>query len=305
MAAKKKVKKTRASATSSENSRRLLLAGGGVLGALAIVVAGVWAFRAVDRAVEHALADEPDVVIEWPTALGPDGQPVQLIDPYYQERLVREARSILGPTPDPLSPVPLAALGEHLEQSGWFDGPPRVERTGRGSIVVSGQWRRAAAVVRQMGRDYLVDWQGRPMPAVFDAGTTEYRFVRGTTKEPIRKSDGSIDRTQTWPDTGVIEGLKLIGVLATEPYFDQVAGVDASDFFFDAKLTIVTTRGTEVVWGGPVGEFVPGEASVDDKLARLREIASIRDWSGRLDAGQNRLEIFDERMVYIDHSSPR
>lgn len=303
MAAKAKKKARKATPVAEDSGRampwRWLVAGAAVLG---VGTGGLLGLGALERASRGRLAGPVELAIEWPTTRNAKGEVVQLVDPYYQQQLRGEAMVLLGDAPDPLGVAPLERLGEHLQRSGWFDGAPRVERTGRETIRVSGRWRRAAAVVRHMGRDYLVDWSGRLMPATYDAGTTGYRFVRGANREPPRTAEGALDRVSPWADAGVIEGLRLIGVLASEPYFDQVAGVDVSDFFFDSKLSVVTDRGTEVVWGGPVGEFLPGEASVEQKLARLREISATRDWQGRLDAGQSRLEIFDERMVYIDAS---
>jgi len=91
-------------------------------------------------------------------------------------------------------------------------------------------------------------------------------------------------------------GLALLDLLRSLPGAEQIAGVDVGDYAHGRMLTLVTQAGNRILWGGPVDEFNPGQATPAVKLARLAEV--YREF-GRIDAGRAVLDVRLVDGVYI------
>ncbi len=191
----------------------------------------------------------------------------------------------------------LASVGEMLEASGWFDSTPRIARTGDASISIGGAWREPACVLRSGKRDYALDWLGRPFPIDYPAGTSGMRVIIGAASNPPVSDVGVLNVMAPWPGDDVAAGLELLAPLLSEPYAAQVAGVDVSGYFTQGQLAIVTDRDTRVIWGGRYGEFIPGEATTEQKLGRLRSAAINPLFDSRIDSGADRLDISGEHLI--------
>lgn len=291
-----------------------------VLLACAALAGGLWSVRQVHRRAQALLASNSITVqIAWPRipkdeAIVPTSaaqgkvaltsqqaaSEVTWIGPSLQEQIASGIRSVLDGRV--LDAQALAQVGSYLTASGWFDGMPVIVRTRDDAIRISGPWRRPACVVRSGGTDYVIDWQGRMLPIAYEQETSGLPALLGVASQKPVDEAGRVDYLAVWPGEDVQVGLGLLGPLLTEPFASQVAGVDVHRYFDEGTLSIITDHGTEIVWGGPFGEFVPGEASSDEKLARLRQMQQNAQFGHRIDLGQTKLEIFDERYFALDLS---
>ncbi len=197
----------------------------------------------------------------------------------------------------PLDARALADVGKMLEDSGWFDSKPNIARSGDASIGITGIWREPACVVRSGGRDYALDWQRRPFPIEYATGTSGMRVIIGAASSPPVNSGGVLNVMDPWPGDDVAAGLALLAPLLGEPFAVQVAGIDVSGYFTQGQLAIVTDRDTRVVWGGRYGEFIPGEATTEQKLGRLRSASVNPLFESRIDSGADRLDISGEHLI--------
>lgn len=282
-------------------------ASGGELGARARVFAGVvlaagalgasgWGVATVhDRAGELLAAETVQLDVRWPRRT-PEEE--SWIGPEFRSRIVSDIESHLSGRV--IDAVSLSDLGEVLQASGWFEGAPRLRRTADDAVSVDGVWRRPACVLRFGDRDRVIDWSGRPLPVDYAPGGSNLRVIVGAASEPGRTADGRLDMGAAWPGEDVAAGLELLAPLLQEGFASQIAGVDVGGYYTQGQLVILTDEGTRIVWGGRFGEFIPGEAPSDEKLARLRQNAANPQFSHRIDMGQRRIEIFDERYYLLD-----
>lgn len=216
----------------------------------------------------------------------------------FQEELLEKAHWALGTNPDPMSREPLLSVADSMERSGWFVGRPLVERQAGGVLVVRGTWRVPAAVVRQGPKDFLLSWEATPMPVDYKTDQSKLPAIVGVIAPPPVDANGR-DYSAIWPGEEVDAAMELLRVLALEPWYAQVAGVDVSKYRENKRLTILT-RGVNgdgsfgrIVWGGRASRPLVGEASTKAKISR---IAGINRSFGRIDAGLDgaakELEIF-------------
>jgi hypothetical protein len=266
-------------------------------GLMALALAGLaatgWGVAAVHARADGILSSQPITIeFEWPKVADAEqtwmgealcGQIAAMVEAQLADR--------------PLDAAALADVGEMLQASGWFDSVPVVSRTGDASIGVGGVWREPACVVRSSDRDFALDWQGRPFPIDYPAGSSGMRVILGSASNPPVNVSGKLNVIDPWPGEDVASGLGLLGPLLLEPFATQVAGVDVSGYFTQGQLAIVTDRDTRVVWGGRFGEFIPGEATTEQKLDRLRAAVHNPLFESRIDSGASRLDISGEHLI--------
>ncbi|MFO0833398.1 MAG: hypothetical protein U0638_00395 [Phycisphaerales bacterium] len=289
-------------ATDSKNSRKQKIVTGAsitltALIVIAIITGVVLGRRAIDeRAVRVADALPPIVQIEWPR-LG-DGSQTNArtwLPEAFQDELLKLAYTALG-TPDRKVAVhigsdELAAVGEALGTSGWFDTNPSVIREPGRAIRITGRWRVPVAVIRNGGKDYLIASDGRPMPPVYPSGQSNLPVVLGVQAAPPFTETGAVDCLKVWPGTDLQAGLELLALSLNQPWRDQVAGVDVASYRKDKRTAIVTRRDTRVIWGGRPTQPLLGEASTIKKLAQIEFLN--RNFKS-IDAGKPEVEIFWE-----------
>ncbi|MBK7404869.1 MAG: hypothetical protein IPJ41_09610 [Phycisphaerales bacterium] len=247
------------------------------------------------RATEILAAEPIRVVIEWPTQPGSDQT---WLDEGLRDQITSRVEAQL--TGRRLDATLMDQLGNALASSGWFDGAPRLDRTADDVVRVRGQWRAPACALRSGPRDYALDWKGRPFPVDYPAGASGLRVILGAASPVPLSPSGNLDVLDPWPGDDVAAALGLLAPLLREGFASQIMGIDVSDYLSRGKLSIVTDTGSQVVWGGRYGEYIPGEASSEAKIARLRSLASNPQFHHRIDVGQNRIEIFDERYFAYD-----
>lgn len=217
-----------------------------------------------------------------------DSPPATWLPLQFQRQLIDLVRSRLEAGSDPFAAASLQAVGESLSASGWFDGTPRIERRPGNRLVIDGAWRVPAAFVRWEGRDYLVAWDGRLLPPVYQPGQVNLRAIMNVPAPPPRDAGGGLDFTSPWPGEAVAAAVDLLATLSDRPWYTQVRGVDVADFDRERRLVLSTTFGTRVVWGGPVRRPLPGESSTRGKLEKLDLL--FRDFK-RIDAGRPAVDI--------------
>jgi hypothetical protein len=258
----------------------------------------------IEQRAETVVSREPARLrIEWPEgkhATAANEKPQTWLPTQFQEELMTVATRALGSNPDPLSREPLDAVGAAMEASGWFDGRPSVMRNGDSEIVVRGNWRIPAAVVRSESapalpndtaprNDYLVSWDGRPMPVIYPEGKSGLFVIKGCSQKPARTSSGELDYAQPWAGDDCTAGIELLRLLVDQDWRSQVAGVDVSGFGDSKQLVIDTVHGTKLVWGGRPSKPLTGECATAAKLGKIAELNSL---SKRIDAGHNELELW-------------
>lgn len=217
-----------------------------------------------------------------------DSSPATWLPLQFQRQLIDVVRSRLEAGPDPFAAASLRAVGESLLASGWFEGPPRIERRPGNRLVIDGAWRVPAAFVRWEGRDYLVAWDARLLPPVYQPGQVSLRAILNVSAPPPRDGQGELDYTSPWPGEAVAAAVDLLATVSDRPWYTQVRGVDVADFDRERRLVLSTTFGTRVVWGGPVRRPLPGESSTRGKLEKLDLL--FRDFK-RIDAGRPAVDI--------------
>jgi hypothetical protein len=173
---------------------------------------------------------------------------------------------------------------EALMRTGWFATRCRLRREAGGVVTVRGMWRVPAAVVRWADVDRVVSARGELLDADFPKDGSGLKVILGATANPP-------DLGEAWLGGEVQAGLSLLAYLRSSPpppWASQIYGIDASDFTQKKRLTIVTERGTRIVWGGRPGEFSPGQAKDSAKRERLDRM--FRE-TGRIDAGREVCDI--------------
>ncbi len=241
--------------------------------------------RAADQLGTRLAADELPVAIQWPRV--PGGTPEETWLPETDRALLlRKARAAIR-EPEPLSVHPLAAIADAFGESGWFDGEPSVHRDGRGRIVIAGDWRVPAAVVRHGGWDHLISWSGMPMPRRYGPGTSNQRIILGAALGPGPASNPALRYKAPWPGEDVAAGISLLRLLAERALVDEVEAIDVSAYA-QGRLEIVTIHATRVEWGAAPGQWRPGQATDEERLSRLERL---RSEYGRLDGGAQRVRI--------------
>ncbi|MCC6428463.1 MAG: hypothetical protein IT435_16795 [Phycisphaerales bacterium] len=295
---------------------------------LAVVGAlGIGIYRGLDpleqRVVEVIGTSAPRVTISWPSlsAISTDSQPASTGSPldgllsvsstslddvptwlpkHMQEQVLALAAREVGQSASPLSDDPLRRVGSAMEKSGWFDGRPTVRREPGSKLFISGRWRIPSAVVREAGRDYLISWDGKPMPVIYEAGQSKLKALIGVSVKPA-DAGAAIDYTRAWPGEDIQAGLELLRLIQDKPWINQVVGVDVGSFQSDHMLSIVTTGGGRLNWGGRPNKPRLGEAGTGSKLATIGWIQKLYN---SIDAGGKTIDLYWQgRPLVLDVSA--
>lgn len=264
---------------------------------LAIMVSGVLALTAINALNSRAsaelakhdgvplAADELRLHIAWPTAPGAaDGE--SWLPEQDQAEILRRARAAVR-QPDPLSVRPLALITDALADTGWFQGDPVARRDPSGEIVISGTWRVPAAVVRYGGWDHLISWQAMPMPRRYGTGASNQRVILNAAFAP-GPSENPADRYKSpWPGEDVSDALSLLRLLAERNLVAEIEAIDVAAHD-EGRIELVTIHNTRIEWGAAPGRWRPGQATDDERIARLERLSGE---FGRIDGGARRVRI--------------
>ena len=172
-------------------------------------------------------------------------------------------------------------------------------------IEVRCDFRTPVALASWDGAYWYVDGDGVKLPEQFDAGEVTRLvdlapgstwIIDGIQQRPARVGN-------LWPGDDLQAALALRALLAAEPYADQIASIDVSNFAGRApgkgpnaaQITLRTRWGTEVRWGQPISAkawFV--EAKVDQKLSHLADALAR---TGRIDMNQPWIDVRFDNIV--------
>lgn len=252
------------------------LAGPWIAGVLAVGGLGFGAFVADGRGSEVITARAPEIEIVWPDETSGWAMPA-----VERARLLMLCEEANDPSAA-MERYPLARIAGVMDETNWFRSAPLVRRVGERGIIIEGDWRVPAAVLRAGGRDRLISWDGAMLPLEYGAGESPIRYIRG-----ISESDA--------PDARAAElqrGLRLLELLSGDPaVFAQVSGIDLG---LGGTVEILSDRGSTIVWGGAPGRARPGEQPIEVRVDRLRHLV---ERFGRIDANASVVEIHGPQVL--------
>lgn len=275
----------------------------GILAAFALILVGVTlGLRPLEEAAAKVNATKAgQVVIKWPKVdplpKDKDGNVIEgatWLPRAYQEQLLTLVYSQIQGKHRTFHADELRSIGDSLASTGWFDGKPTVIRNGEGQIIVNGAWRVPAAVVRHQGTDYLISWGGNRMPAQFPAGKSNMRSIIDPAMGPPAKG-GRPDFETPWAGEDVAASLELLRDVVSKPWAWQVGGVEASKFSSEQNLTLVTTEGTRIFWGGRVSKPKLGDTTTATKFAHLNNLYGMYK---RIDANYPLIYINTDKLTF-------
>ena len=263
-----------------------------------LLVAGAFGLRPLkERSATHIPPIPPKISIAWPRAATATGEvSAQTWLPLAnQEELVSLAIGELGDDPDPFSVEPLERIGTTMAATGWFTGRPTVVRVSGSSIIIRGEWRIPAAVVRSNDKDYLVAWDGRLMPPVYKPGESNLRVILSPACPAPAKAGGVRDFETAWPGEDIAASLELLALISDKKWVKQIVGVDASAYSEHSSLTLITREESKIVWGGRPTKPRLGDVSTRQKLANISEL--VRQF-GRPDAGYAKVDVSRDKLLF-------
>ena len=279
---------------------RVLNTVGALIGSATALVAAaciVVGYRPLMAAASDMRKAPPRIEIAWPLiplpANAPPGSlPMTWLDSESRLGLERLISRQLGE--NPLDPRAVAATHDALLATGWFDesrGGVRVVRGDDGIVRVDGVWRVPVAAVRVGDADHLVARGGELLQPAYKPDGSGLKVVLGVSHE--RPEYG-----KPWLGGDVQEGLELLRFLNSMPGYQQVYGIDVSEFVNSKQLVIVTDQGNRIIWGGSssADDYTPGQAKPEKKR---EELAKLYATYGRIDAGRAVIDVRPEAGAYI------
>jgi hypothetical protein len=235
---------------------------------------------------------ELKVAFDWPPLAGKatsrtaGGEPATWMNAEQRGELEHVALRLLSG--NPFDQQALQRTQEALKQTGWFADGPWLKRYENGVVVISGQWRVPVAAVRTAAGDRLIAEGGEALPPLYPIGRSKLPLLTGV--HAAEPAPG-----EKWSGGEVQAGLQLLTFLRPMPGASQIAAIDVSDFAAAKRLSISTTTGGSILWGGPPEEFIPGQAAATIKRQRL---AAVYQQFGQLDAGRPQIDVRSEDGVY-------
>lgn len=251
-------------------------------------------FGPMKQRVAEVRSDPIVVDFEWPAMAGQAGQTWMPASERARLKQIVTASLALNP----LDGSSLADAQRALRETGWFkDRGPRIRRAPGGQAHVTGQWRLPRAAVRHEGVDYVVSGEAILLPLSYQAGGAgDLPVVTGAWAGPPPSPGGGSGHGEYWQGVDVQHALKLIDYLRrSQTVREHLAGVDVSEFGEDRHLTIVTTEGGRLIWGGVPGESHPGEQSDAEKLRRFETLVTDPGWR---DARRATLLLYTPKVYY-------
>lgn len=279
---------------------RLFDAIGAIIGsatALAAAACLVVGYRPLMAIASDMRRSPPRVEIAWPLiplpANAPPGSlPMTWLDSESRLGLERLVSRQLGE--NPLDSRAVAATHEALLATGWFDesrGGVRVIRGEDGIVRVDGVWRIPVAAVRTGDSDHLVARGGELLQPVYKPDGSGFKVILGVSHEKPEFG-------KPWLGGDVQEGLELLKFLGSMPGYQQVYGIDVSEFVNSKQLVIVTDQGNRIIWGGSsrADDYTAGQAKPEKKREELTKLFATY---GRIDAGRAVIDVRPEAGAYI------
>lgn len=167
--------------------------------------------------------------------------------------------------------------------NGWVKRVVWARRLSGGRIELNCEFREPVAVVTTGRTRRLVDATGFILPGEYQAGELDecgFIEIRGCAGSPPTTS-------RLWTSADFQDALKLVKILRTMVFADQIKAVDFSNHNGrlhrqSCWIVLITDRGSVIRWGRPPGREDGLEVTVSQKLALLAGV--YRD-HGHIDYG--------------------
>lgn len=219
----------------------------GIAGIAAVCWYGVPRLQA--HVAEHASIDSIEIYFVDPPAW---------VRGDLELHLVRTIEPILRR--DPFDREMLATVRRDLLATGWFEDIKQVRRVRNDRIDIHSEFVDPYAVVRDRDGDHLVDPRGKLLPRTFPQGEAEKFTVITGSRFPRPGRPG-----MQWEGADLTAALRLLHLIETQPWREQVAAINITGVIRGEPLRIVTDRGSRIIWGS-----APGEESALEALAPLK-----------------------------------
>jgi hypothetical protein len=219
------------------------------------VLTAAW-FFGVPRLRAAVIEQTPAV----PTAIEFSEVPVW-VDTQLRAELEGTARLMLSG--DPFTQTDLAGVRSALGATGWFESVDQVRRVTIDRIRVQATFARPFAMVRDRGRDYLVDPMGRLLPRSYTPGKNGAELIPIINAHFHRPEKPG----RHWEGADVNAALRILRLLDGRPWFAQIEHVDLRHGA--EGVLLVTDIGARIHWGSPPGEEEVLEPTARRKLAFL------------------------------------
>lgn len=266
-----------------------------------LLLAGVVGFKYLKRYVDRRV-----VFYDHPPRIVLKNKPAWMSD-YLADQIISSAKPLGAHST--FDHQLLVDVGDCLKNNAWIRDVKQVRRAYTkqpgDTIEVDCDYRAPLALVHWKDYYWMVDSEGVKLPEQFTEkqlpqvvygrdNKLQFRVIEGVHNPPVESG-------QNWPGEDLVAALELARYLYGQPYADEVAAIDVSNFAGresakDAQLVLVTKRGSEIRWGRPVKAkdfFV--EVSVAQKLSYMERV-----WKqyGRVDANQPWIDIRFDKITY-------
>jgi len=155
-------------------------------------------------------------------------------------------------------------IRSELLNTGWFKRIENVQLISVDHLRINVTFAAPFAVVHYGGAYSLIDDRGWLLPLVFPQDPPpQFVIIKGNRfSPPVRPG-------RQWEGADIAAAIELQELIEHQAWRDQVRAIDVAGFYNDESISIVTDRGTRIVWGSVPGEEKRLEAPVDLKLAWL------------------------------------
>lgn len=212
------------------------------------------------------------------------------MSPLLAEQLQHLVAQQIGP--DPMDQASLNNAVYQLQNNPWIDHVQRITRVQGNQVTVQASYRQPVAMVQSPHGYHPVDSQFHLLPGLYLENQLQQVGLPVITG--LRPTATPIG--QVWDDPALKAGLDLVGVVANQPWANQIKSVDVSerDQRGRIRLSLITTQGGQVRWGYAPGKGHPIEVT---DSAKLNALASLYQRSGRIDAGGRMVDIFTQTVL--------
>lgn len=214
-------------------------------------------------------------------------EPEWLSDTERQRIEISIAAELAGASP--FDQAALARAAAAATATGWFPHEARLRRTGVREVVLETPLRRPRAVVRQGGRDHLVDLQGVRLPMDWPAGRAPGRlpaFVGVADPPPALPGE-------PWRGGTVPLAFEVLDALVSRAWSGEIAAIDVASVSRGGPVLLLTANGGVIVWGSPT----PGSASEVPVATRLAYLDRLHDRLGSIEPPPGKA--WDLRLDYL------
>lgn len=217
-------------------------------------------------------------------------QHVELADapPWMSPMLRGDLRHLIAGQIDhnTLDPHNLERAAFVLGDSPWVRRVGRIQRTGHDQVKVYAQYRQPVATVQGIDGYHLVDDQGVRLPGLYlkhQLPQLGLPLIEGVSLQPAHIGE-------VWPGNDLQAGLALVNILATQPYRDQIHGIDVSKRDTRGRILLVMhTQKGMVRWGLPPGQ----EESIEPAAAiKAKWLSDVDRQRGAIDAGGKIVDVY-------------